>query len=261
MVAQMLPAIGQIVGSVISAKMQAKAQEKANLKNSLAYKIAEAKAAGIHPLAMLGSSYAGSSPNISVGAPDLGKMGQSLGGAMAKGLDETSKSIQTLTLEKVGLENEMLRAQIAKTKQEAASIPPSTIGSRYMIDGQGQTASPSGVPGVLVQDEPLKRVVGAPEQTSQEPGAVTDVGFTKTKTGYFPVKSRDAQQRLEDDAWGNFMWNWRNRIAPSPIGSHNPPPVAVPPGFDGWAWNAAAFEYQPYKMGRGGFKYFPSFSH
>ena len=190
-----LPAIIAAIGTGAQMYMQKKAQKKAEARDdsSIQRRVADAKKAGIHPLYALGGS-TGSGPSATAGVPDLGRMGQNIGSAIQKHMDPVTKTIQTLQLEKAGLENDMLRAQITRLTNETATQPPMPLGQRYMIEGQGQTA---GVPGVLVQDEPLKRVNPAPEAPSQEAGAVTDVGFTRTSTGYFPVKSRDAQQRLD----------------------------------------------------------------
>lgn len=108
-------------------------------KQGVRWKVADAQAAGLHPLAALGAQTQSFSPitvgtsNLDQKAPqyDFGNMGQSLGRAIDAGttnVERTSKQAQamqqvanTFQLEKMNLENEVLKTDIALKR---AQLPP-----------------------------------------------------------------------------------------------------------------------------------------
>lgn len=127
------------------------AQQKEFAQHGIRWKVADAQAAGLHPLAALGATTTSFSP-VSVGdvsAPtlDLGPMGQNIGRAIdaastaeEKGNAVTAK-MQALQLERGELENSLLKTQIMKANQPAArqpSMPASNV--KYGVDGQPATA-------------------------------------------------------------------------------------------------------------------------
>lgn len=135
------------------------AQQREFAQQGIRWKVDDAKAAGLHPLAALGAQTTSFSP-VSVGdmsAPslDLGSMGQNIGRAIdaattaeEKGNAYTAK-LQALQLERGELENSLLKTQIMKANQPAArqpSMPSPSV--KYGVDGQPATAvtSPSGFP-------------------------------------------------------------------------------------------------------------------
>lgn len=129
-----LEAIGSIVGGLFGQSSAEKAAEKqAQLqrefaKNGIRWKVEDAKAAGIHPLYALGASGASYAP-VSVGGPDWGSMGANIGRAMDVGRSNSERSsafettVQNLTLQKMGLENDLLASQIRTINQPGH--PPS----------------------------------------------------------------------------------------------------------------------------------------
>ena len=110
------------------------------------------------------------------------------------------------------LENQLLASKIATVNQ--GSQPPLTTTDKFVIDGQPGSG--------LIKNTPLKRVTPVDNGT-KEPGAVSDIGYTKSKTGYPVVMSADAKQRLEDDFIGMLSWNIRNRLLPTLGFNRNPP--------------------------------------
>lgn len=142
-----LGAIGGIIGSLIGGKSSSDAADKqADLqkqfaKQGIRWKVEDAKAAGIHPLYALGAQTHSYAP-VSVGQPDYANMGQNLGGAIQamvtpeeKG-SAFEKSVQALTLEKMGLENQVLASQLRLVNQpgRGPGMPGATL-----IPGQGST--------------------------------------------------------------------------------------------------------------------------
>lgn len=196
-------------------------------QSGIQWRAADAKAAGIHPLAAMGAQTMSFSSNVGApqwSAPKIAPhSGSSIGSALASAGQDLSraftatrtevqrqeavnKTATDLSLQRMGLENELLASQIAKIRQP--SVPPSFPSSvPRLIPGQGNSP--------LVKDEPMKRTNVNPGAPSQEPAPVTDIGYTTTRTGYAPVYSKDAKDRLEEDEGGMLAWNLRNRLMPS----------------------------------------------
>lgn len=110
------------VGSYLAGQSQADATDKANEANiahqrefaqsGLQWRVADAKKAGLHPLAALGATGASFQPAVipsaNTGVGDaMQKIGQGIGNS---GVDT---SLQKLQLENMQLQNEQLRSQIA----------------------------------------------------------------------------------------------------------------------------------------------------
>lgn len=153
----MLGAILGAAGSVLSSIMGNNAAEKsadkqARLQKEFAqkgvqWKVADAVKAGLHPLAALGANTMSYSP-ISVGSsvPDLGAMGQEVGRsieATQNGSERATGKIGLLQLERAGLENDLLRTQIAsenaRLRAQLGPPMPTDGGSGQIIPGQGNS--------------------------------------------------------------------------------------------------------------------------
>lgn len=222
MLGDIIGAIGNVVGGLIGSNSSEKAAQlnyqaqKEFAQQGVRWKVEDAKAAGIHPLYALGANTVSFSPSF-VGdtglASGVAAAGQNVGRAVdamrtpAEKADAYTKTVQALSVQRMGLENELLASQIATVKQPGS--PPGLPGSNYLIPGQGQAAAP-----LKVTVNPLERVASSPTAAHAEHGAVTDVGFLRTKTGWMPVMSQDAKQRLEEDMIGTLLWNIRNRLVP-----------------------------------------------
>lgn len=172
------------------------------------------KKTGIHPLAMLGVQGATYTPVSAAFTPSgmgdsIARAGQDVSRAISanadRGLRQEQLDLQrahaNLLTERSGLENEALRLQIEQQKANLA---------RSMTPGVG-----------------FSNVVGPSWE------------YVKTPTGYMLLKSRQAQERLEDDFIGTSIWNagHRSYIPPPPIG------VRVPAGMK-WVYRRGSQEYQ-----------------
>lgn len=230
-----------IIGSDNARKQMHMQKEFA--QNGIQWKVEDAKKAGIHPLYALGANTMSYSPQT-VGT-DLAGVGQNLGRAIdstrtePQKIDAVGQTLAQLQIERGGLENQLLRQQIAAsaiaTTRGAAAAPSSPafpVAGNYVIPGQGNS-------GVVV-DQPLKRV-GNPEAPYQEPGSVSDRGFLTTSSGGLaPVYSTDAQQRLDDDSLGMLSWNIRNRLL-DPLNGGKPPYTA--PRGSVWVYDYLRNQY------------------
>lgn len=135
---------GSLAGGLVDNYFNQKASNKSYkfqkkvLQNQIQWRVADAVKAGIHPLAALGVNPA-SGPSISVGSSSLGSalsdMGQNLGRAAEAYLTPDAKNASRaalLTEENIGLQNDLLRAQIAGA-QKALLTQGSTPGVASMI--------------------------------------------------------------------------------------------------------------------------------
>lgn len=119
-------------------------------QQGIQWKAADAKAAGIHPIYALGAPTHSFAP-VSIGAQPgadmsmanaVNSMGQDIGRAVnstrsqAQRDDAYETSIKALTLQKFGLENELLGSQIAKLR--AGSNPPFPTGDLFPQDKPGK---------------------------------------------------------------------------------------------------------------------------
>lgn len=206
---------------------------------------------GIHPLALLGTGATGATPvnfhseaGPSAWKKGIADAGQDIGRAIsATAGAEDRKLVQAMTMQRMQAETDLLRARTASenARLNAPAVGPAMpAGARWLVDGQGDSVntelrSPM-ARGPLVQDQPMKRIVSDPAASYQEPGANTGLGWIKMSDGtYMAVKSKDAQERLEDDFWGNtkhFLKRTFSKAVPFP----------APPGKV-WRWDATGDPY------------------
>lgn len=159
MLGPILGAATAIGGKLVDYFQNKKAEKKAAAFNPIQKRVQDAQAAGVHPIYALGAGGISeqSGPGQVMFGETLGKMGQSIGGAIDKNLDHEGKAIKALMLTKAGYENDLLKLQIMKAQREMAGTP--TIpgwNTDYLIPGQGATARPG--PGVI----------GLPEHKDQQ---------------------------------------------------------------------------------------------
>lgn len=250
MLAPLLAAGSSLLGGLFQ-----KSQADKNIKlqkqfaqSGIQWKVEDAKKAGVHPLYALGAQTHSFAPQ-SVGDMGISNAGQDLSRAVSAAQPQSAHkgTAARLQLENMELQNDFLRSQINASKlatlRQGQTIPMPSAGDRMLVDGQ----SGSG----LVRTTPMARQSVAPGALHQEAGAVADVGFSRSPTGYAPMMSKDAKERLEDDTIGMFGWNVRNRILPSLGYGQTPPDIPLAPD-EYWAYNPFKQEYRrrKYMLGR-----------
>ena len=163
------------------------------------------KDAGIHPLYGMsgqqwspGGAVVGNEPSV---GERLASAGQGIARAAGVYQDYTerayTKATQTLSLERMKLENDLLRAQ---TTQVHAATTPALPGSNdsYLIPGQGDS----------------RRLPG------YESGSVPDAGFARSRNNTIAViPSQDVKNRIEDVTIPEVQWYLRQLKARSPDGT------------------------------------------
>lgn len=211
--------LGGFMGSS-SASKAAKINQRineANLKaqydfaqNGIKYRVADAKQSGIHPLFALGAqTYSPSISSIGATADNswgnaVSDMGQNIGRAVAAKQTAEERSyntaVQSLGLEKMKLENDLLRAQT--TQVHAATNPsyPSTS-SVFNMPGQGN----SGVVGF-----------------DNDGGADASVSTSRSGNPAV-VPSNSVKNRIEDMIIPEVQWYLRQVFGPKVKGhTYNP---------------------------------------
>lgn len=209
---------------------------------------------GIHPLSLMGMNPASASSVASVGGTSsnwrkgVADAGQDIGRAIGATAGQNERNeMMKLQVQRGGLENELLRVQIARNVQElerSAQIGPAMpIGdqSRYLLQGQGQTNTELRAPiGGQIKVVPAEVTATDARVPGSEPGVNPDVKFLRTNDGGLaPVKAKQAQEGLEDDWLGNLWWNNRNRIDTTKSMLPRLPAGKV------WEWNIWRGAYYP----------------
>lgn len=124
-------------------------------QNGIQWKVADARAAGIHPQFALGANTVSYAP-VSLGdsgSEHFSRAGQDIGRAIAatstkEGRDSNFQAVANkLALEKGGLENELLRTQISRIKQQIGpSVPsadaPALIPGQSIVGGELRRGDP-----------------------------------------------------------------------------------------------------------------------
>lgn len=272
-------AIGGALGLISSSQSQANAaklnqlnyeHQKEFAQNGIRWRVADAKAAGLHPLAALGAQGASYSPSAVIGdSPDfsfLKDMGQGIDRAMdAKATqreraekEEKSNALFNEELKGKQLQNQETETRIQQMKWDMAmdaarnaersartqqQVPPmpSLAPDGSLMPGQSNATSP----GDIIDAKPPEVTLNAPGRPNVEAAAINELAFSRTGDGgYVPVMSTDAKNRLEEDIVGTYGWNMRNRAgAWFDFDGVKPPKSWLPSGaidfsysFDRGAW-------------------------
>lgn len=226
-------------------------------QNGVSWKVADARRAGISPLAALGASTSSFS-NVVGGEGKFGEAVGSAGQDVTRAIQSTSnaeaRNIQLagakLDLETKQLNNDVLRAELASKVRQSTSPavgPPSPVGgNRWLVDGQGETIGVDSTKG-LVKPSPFKQTSPEPGQMHMEPGANPEVGYARGVGGaYTPIPGQQIKEQIEDSP-AEYVWFARNYILPL-IGLNESPPNIPPPPGHRWGMGPD-FSYHLYATG------------
>lgn len=153
----------------IEADKQLQAQNIANQKEfaqqGIRWKVADAQAAGLHPLAALGAQTSSFSNvvggDIPIAKTDFGGMGQDIGRAIDAGSTQgerqdrmgqaIARTAQVFSLEKMNLENELLKSAVAKSN---AQLGPALPGNwQTMTAGINRTSEGDAIKGKEIEQQ------------------------------------------------------------------------------------------------------------
>lgn len=257
-------------------------------QQGIRWKVADAKAAGLHPLAALGAQTSSFSP---VYAGDsgystqndysfLGETGQQIGRAIdAKSTEEErarnrvyQEKANELQLENMQLQNDAIKQDMVRqlardaeravnTQQRTPAMPifRTRADGATLMAGQGDASSSA-----LFKVEPPELIASHPQTPYAEAGTHAEVKFTRTSDGgYAPVRSQAMEEALEDDFLGSAAWNLRNRLSATAYDdlSGSPPSSYLPSRDWTWTFNPVKQAYYPVRrsdwLGRVGKRFNP----
>lgn len=257
-----ISALGSVFGNKISSDAAAEQNEQNRksqeefAKMGIRWRVEDAKAAGIHPLAALGAQTVSYTPSF-VGDTSMGpgisaamsQMGQGIERAIAAKQTEEERALKAaqlasinLDLEHKALQNKLLQNQVTGS-QVPPALPSDTGMSPSLLSGQTSARV------VVKPSETTARGTGTP---AAQAGNIPDYQFVQTPTGLGIVPSKDVKERIEDHWLAETMWDLRNRIKPNFYPDHYKPRLSdfpLQPGYD-WEWDIAHQEFRPRYMGR-----------
>jgi len=255
MLGAIIGAGANLLGGILGNNQQKKTAEqniqlqKDFAQNAIQWKVEDAKKAGVHPLYALGAQTSSFSP-VSVGdslSGSISSAGQDISRAVNATSDQTTRTnaaasaLTALQLERGRLENDILKQDLASRAarlSQQINPPLPTQGDRYLaIPGQGNA--------LPVKTNPLERIATGASGVG-EAGAIPDVGYSRTNTGWAVTPSKDLQDRQEDDIVGQIAHAIRNRLLPSLGFNYSPPDVPLAKD-EMWYFNPLKQQYERYR--------------
>lgn len=227
---------GQKTQEDIANKNIAMQQEFA--QNGVQWKVADAKAAGINPLAALGaptssfSNIVGSNPmgeGISKAGQDIGRAVQST----STKDDQHAVIMGKLAEQKGQLENDLLASQIARINNAGANGPPTPAASqRYGrgLHGQQIDAVDTQTTSPVVKYEPAKVAPAVPGRPDISVGENPGTQFIAQGEYLYPSMSDTLAKATSNDTLANMWWRLKNEA-----GFGDKPPGGAAPGYE-WVY-------------------------
>lgn len=212
--------------------------QKEFAQNGIRWRVEDAKAAGLHPLAALGSAGASYSPSVVVGdSPDysfLAQAGQGIGRAIDAKRTEKERAAQQakqdavfkmemegrqLDNENKRLQNKALTQDIAlqfarsaefasRTRQQVPAMP-SLSGDGVVVSGQRESY-PTGQTQVEISKVPTS-VRGDP---STQSGTPPDARLYRTPSGRTVLPNEAIGDAMDAAPGSGFQWMIRNHLIP-----------------------------------------------
>lgn len=182
-------------------------------RETLPLNIDAMKSAGIHPLVGLGGMPSTTNAQAIIGE-DLGsrmeRAGQGLGRAAQAVMSQEERvfaqASAELSLERQGLENELLRSQITNIHRATNPAFPSEFSERQnILPGQPSSSAIRG---------DVRRIVNAGDAAGVS-GLTSDVKLTRSPDGSLALVPGDVKQDIEDMILPEVQW-WLRRLVGSP---------------------------------------------
>ena len=210
--------------------------QKEFAQKGIQWKVADAKAAGIHPLAALGAQTYNASPSMVGATPlqdsgsSLAAMGQDIGRAIMQQKTNHERQMMDIQLDNAKLDTEMKRLELTN--------------ARRRLSGQLSPGLPD-----QIKVKPAEVTSHSKGRPSIEAGSVTSTGYARTAGGgLVPVPSKDVKERIEDQLIPEMVWAGQNYVGPM-VGKENtkPPKKLLPKGSKDWEWDYTGFKWKPVK--------------
>lgn len=235
-------------------------------QSGIQWRVADAKAAGIHPVYALGAQTTPASPSYvgSNASEHFSQMGQNLGRAAAAAMNSGQRKLEQISIQSAEadlqgkeIDNQIKARQLSQMSGAGIGpAMPTVDGMSAELLGQGDV---NGLLPPPVQLNSNSVVRADPDNPSKEGGAITDYGLARTATGSMAlVPSKDVKERIEDTFFPDMSWSLRNIYVTDSPPKPDPSLYPLPRGASQWKWNPLRQEFQPYypnkKYGR--FHYF-----
>lgn len=199
------------------------AMQKEFAQNGIQWKVDDAKAAGLNPLAALGASTSSfsnvvgstsqASPAFGAGVAAAGQdISRALKDTMAAG-DQHTVRMQQLQETHGELENQLLASQIAKNNSAGAGGPPTpAAGQQWLVAPGVGPVDPA-----TAQTDPIKRkpqevypAVGPGGESM--PAVNPSTQWVKMGGGLYPVMSDTMARGTSNDSLANLMYRVQNMV-------------------------------------------------
>lgn len=235
-----------------SAQKDRKAQREM-AQNSIQWRVADAKAAGVHPLYALGAPTMNFQSVGDGGAgATLAQMGQDVSRAKMAAMDrrerEAAATRAAIDAAHERQQNDVLFGQQVRRNELDMQYVQSQIAR--LNSAQIGPPNPGGIsnPNPRVQPRPSSPVIGASGNPAREPGDITDYRYFRMPNGHIGIAPSEDWSGTIDDVTNpqTLGWTWRNNIVPFFDRGYfplpNPRQYPLPPGADRWYWNGMTFE-------------------
>lgn len=257
---------GGMIGSIIGARKAYESSksdrslQRQAAQNSIQWRVADAKKAGVHPLYALGAPTMSVAPVGDGGAGALlSDAGQNLDRAIAanqtrrerratqeqilqqKLNNQQQLRMNNLNMEHQELQNDYLRARIAQLNSPDQVGPPSPVSVGNMA------RDPAFAP------QPVQSQMESSYMLGREAGHVADVRYARTPRGGLVImRPHDLTESLEDDWVGGIQWDLRNRLLPNFNNRAITPSTREYPLPRGqvWRWSYSDQAFFPYDVRR-----------
>lgn len=244
-----LSAIGSLAGG-LSASSQASKDRKWQqrlAKNQVQFRVADAKAAGVHPLFALGMSPMSYSPTAvhpgDYGGSAIGQMGQDISRAISAGQTERERRLeQAAALQRTAaLDAQNIRESESRIRENDANTDYFRSQIARMNSAQLGPGAPSGRLGDLQTGTPN------PAQPMVQQGVGSDYQYVRGRDGRLHIIPSEAVANTFDEIPGAGVgWFLRNNLTPMLRGT-DPPYPTIPPPHPGqhWAFDRATQSWVP----------------
>ena len=214
--------------------------QKEFAQKGLQWRIADAKKAGIHPLAAIGASTHSAAPAMVGGSPmihegdSMSAMGQDIGRAIASHTTNHQRKMMDLQLENAKMDNEFKQMEL--------------VSARRRLSGQ---VGP-GIPDDVI-NKPAEVTSHAKGRRNIEAGSVTSTGYARGAGGILtPVPSKDVKERIEDQFIPETVWSAQNYLGPTFGSTSNKPPKKEwVKGAKDYQWSVSKGAWEPVFKGKG----------
>lgn len=240
------------------------AQDRANRQNyemqkefaqhGIRWRVDDARAAGLHPLAAVGASPASASPSYTAFQSDLlSNMGQNINRAInaTRTQRERDEEMHRLQIEGARLDNQYKQVLIKNAQVTNPPFPSNDLG----INLPGQSSSSSS----MIEQIPVPRTASTPGRPYQDFGHVADYGYARTPYGLSIIPSRDIKERIEDQIIPETAWSIRNNLLPNFSKNFPTPKTKDYPlpkhmrdkGYKSWRWSFTMQQFVPSRLPEG----------